>query len=129
LARKTRPKAPKPPEPPPPLILETTPQSDRDLKRQEKRGKSMEKLRTVDALRTHQPFPRSHRDHALKGDWDGFRECHVGGESDWLLVYVRHAGRLTLFRTGRHEEVFSSDRTGTGRPNGDASRFRRPPRT
>jgi len=106
LAKKTRPKAPEPPEPPPPLILETTPQYDRDLKRQEKRGKSMEKLRAVvDALRTHQPLPRSHRDHALKGDWDGFRECHVGGEGDWLLVYVRQAGKLILFRTGKHEEI------------------------
>jgi mRNA interferase YafQ len=104
LAKKTRPEAPEPPQP---LILETTPQYDRDLKRQEKRGKSMEKLHAVvGALRTHQPLPGSHRDHALKGDWDGFRECHVGGEGDWLLVYVRHAGRLILFRTGKHEEIF-----------------------
>lgn len=67
----------------------------------------MEKFHAVvHALRTHQPLPRSHRDHALKGDWDGFRECHVGGEGDWLLVYVRHAGRLILFRTGKHEEIF-----------------------
>jgi mRNA interferase YafQ len=107
LAKKTRPEVPRPPEPRQPLILESTPQYDRDLKRQEKRGESMEKLHAVvDALRTHQPLPRSYRDHALKGDWDGFRECHVGGEGDWLLVYVRHAGRLILFRTGKHEEIF-----------------------
>lgn len=107
MAKKTRHKAAEPPEPLPPLILETTPQYDRDLKRQEKRGKSMEKLRAVvDALRTHQSLPRSHRDHTLKGEWDGFRECHVGGEGDWLLVYVRQAGKLVLFRTGKHEEIF-----------------------
>ena len=101
---KTKPKAD---EPPPPLILETTPQFDRDAKRQEKRGKSMEKLHAaVNLLRTHRSLPRSHKDHALKGDWKGFREFHVGGEGDWLLVYVRHGGKLILFRTGKHEEIF-----------------------
>jgi mRNA interferase YafQ len=106
---KTRREAPEPPEPLPPLNLETTSQYNRDAKRLEKRGKRMEKLQTVvDALQTHRPLPRSHKDHALKGDWDGFRECHVGGEGDWLLVYVRHAGKLILFRTGKHEEIFRS---------------------
>jgi mRNA interferase YafQ len=107
LPRKTKPKAPEPPEPPPPLSLEAAPQYERDVKRLEKRGKSMEKLHAVIGwLQTHQPLPRNHRDHALKGDWDGFRECHVGGEGDWLLVYVRQAGELILFRTGKHEEIF-----------------------
>jgi mRNA interferase YafQ len=107
LAKKAKRKAQEPPEPPPPLILETTPQYERDVKRQEKRGKPMEKLRAVIGwLQTHQPLPRGHRDHALKGDWEGFRECHVGGEGDWLLVYVRRGGRLILFRTGKHEEIF-----------------------
>jgi mRNA interferase YafQ len=106
LAR-IRPEPPQHPEPPPPLILETTSQYDRDAKRQEKRGKSMEKLHAViGRLQTHQPLPRSHKDHALRGDWDGFRECHVGGEGDWLLIYVRRGGRLILFRTGKHEEIF-----------------------
>ncbi len=101
---KTKPQAP---EPPPPLVVETTPQFDRDLKRQEKSGKRMGKLRAViGLLRTHQPLPRSHKDHTLKGQWDGFRECHVGGEGDWLLVYVRSAGKLILFRTGKHDEIF-----------------------
>ncbi len=67
----------------------------------------MEELHAaVDLLRTHRPLPRNHKDHALKGDWKGFRECHVGGEGDWLLVYVRRGGKLILFRTGKHEEIF-----------------------
>ena len=86
---------PKAAEPPPPLILETTSQFDRDLIRQEKRGQRLEKLHAViDSLRTHQPLPPSHKDHALKGQWKGFRECHVGGEGDWLLVYIRVPPRL-----------------------------------
>ena len=98
---------PKAAEPPPPLIVETTPQFDRDAKRQEKRGKPMEKLHTViNSLQTQKSLPRSHKDHMLKGEWDGFRECHVGGEGDWLLVYVRRPGKLILFRTGKHDEIF-----------------------
>ena len=27
-----------------------------------------------------------YKDHALKGDWDGFRECHI--QPDWLLIYL-----------------------------------------
>jgi mRNA interferase YafQ len=101
---KTKPKAQ---EPPPPLILETTAEFDRDLRRQEKRGKRLDKLHAVlGLLRTHQSLPRSHKDHALKGQWDGFRECHIGGEGDWLLVYVRGGGKLKLFRTGKHDEIF-----------------------
>jgi mRNA interferase YafQ len=104
---KSKPKAPEPPEPPPPLILETTPEFGRDSRRQEKRGKHMEKLHAViRMLRTRQPLPPSHRGYALKGDWKGYRECHVGGEGDWLLVYVRGAGKLILLRTGKHEEIF-----------------------
>jgi mRNA interferase YafQ len=87
--------------------VETTPQFDRDVKRQEKSGKRMEKLHAVIGwLRTHHPLPPSHKDHVLKGQWKGFRECHVGGEGDWLLVYVRSAGKLILFRTGKHDEIF-----------------------
>jgi mRNA interferase YafQ len=110
LAKKTKPKAEEPPEPTPPLILETTPQYERDLKRHEKRGKSMEKLHAVIGwLQTHQRLPRSHRDHALQGDWDGYRERHIGGEGDWLMIYVRHAGTLILSRTGKHEEILQAD--------------------
>lgn len=30
-------------------------------------------------------LPAEWLDHALKGDWDGYRECHVDG--DFLLIY------------------------------------------
>ena len=46
------------------------------------------------------------RDHALTGDYIGFRECHI--RPDWLLVY-RVDGEdliLFLFRTGSHTDLF-----------------------
>lgn len=47
-------------------------------------------------------------DHQLGGDWDGHRECHIGG--DFLLVYKlddsgKH-GLVVLVRTGTHAELF-----------------------
>ena len=49
---------------------------------------------------------RSYRDHALKGEWEGFRELHI--ESDWLLIYRvnRDELELVLTRTGSHDEMF-----------------------
>ncbi len=28
-----------------------------------------------------------YRDHPLKGNYIDYRECHVDGEGDWLLIY------------------------------------------
>jgi mRNA interferase YafQ len=92
------------PGPPPPLILDTTTQFDRDAKRQEKRGKSLDKLHAiVRSLRTHQPLAPKHRDHALTGDWKGYRDCHI--EPDWVLIYMRKPDKLTLVRTGSHSDL------------------------
>lgn len=47
-------------------------------------------------------------DHPLKGEWDGYRECHIGG--DFLLVYrlaETPPGGLVIFvRTGTHADLF-----------------------
>ncbi|MGX7182025.1 type II toxin-antitoxin system YafQ family toxin [Enterococcus pallens] len=41
----------------------------------------------------------------LKGNWKGFRECHV--EADWLLIYRIHNDvcELVLVRTGNHDNL------------------------
>ncbi|MDR1766452.1 MAG: type II toxin-antitoxin system YafQ family toxin, partial [Lachnospiraceae bacterium] len=31
------------------------------------------------------PLEPVNKDHALKGEWAGYRECHI--EPDWLLIY------------------------------------------
>jgi mRNA interferase YafQ len=109
LARtKPKPKAEapeSPPPPPPPLTLSTTTQFDRDLKRQVKRGKRMEKLHAViDLLQTHQALPPSQRDHALTGDRKGWRDCHI--EPDWVLIYKIKGRMLILGETGTHSDLF-----------------------
>lgn len=58
----------------------------KDLKRARKRGKNIEKLKTiVRLLAAKTPLPEKNRDHDLHGSYEGFRECHI--EPDWLLVY------------------------------------------
>lgn len=65
----------------------------------------MERFRTVlELLRTRQPLGPELQDHALKGQWKEFRECHVA--PDWLLIYRRTSAHLMLARTGTHADLF-----------------------
>ena len=53
------------------------------------------------------PLDPEWKDHELKGNWSGYRECHVGG--DFLLIYKLEKGKpdLVVFvRTGTHAELF-----------------------
>ena len=79
----------------------------KDLKLAAKRGLDLDALNAiVDQLAAGQPLPDKKRDHALTGDYIGFRECHI--RPDWLLVY-RADGEdliLFLFRTGSHTDLF-----------------------
>lgn len=79
----------------------------KDLKLAAKRGLDLDALNAiVDQLAAGQPLPDKNRDHALTGDYIGFRECHI--RPDCLLVY-RVDGEdliLFLFRTGSHTDLF-----------------------
>ena len=89
------------------LELVTTAQFRKDLKRLLKRGADIKKLDDVlQTLCAEEPLSEKHRDHALVGDYIGFRECHVA--PDWLLVYAIDKGNLilTASRTGSHPDLF-----------------------
>ena len=50
----------------------------KDLKLAAKRGLDLDALNAiVDQLAAGQPLPDKNRDHALTGDYIGFRECHI----------------------------------------------------
>jgi mRNA interferase YafQ len=90
---------------PPPLTPSPTAQFRRDVKRQEKRGKDLAKLwAIVETLCSRGRLAPRHRDHALGGEWKGWRDCHV--EPDWVLIFKPTATELVLGRTGSHADLF-----------------------
>lgn len=89
------------------LALITTTQFKKDLKQIRKRGLDLNSLKFVlDTLQKQEALPLKYRDHALVGNYRGFRECHI--ESDWLLIYTISNEKLilTAARTGSHSDLF-----------------------
>ena len=79
----------------------------KDYKIIKKRGYNISLLRkTIEILANGQELPPEYKDHALKGKFVGYRECHI--TSDWLLVYKIANNMLMLFlsRTGTHSDLF-----------------------
>jgi mRNA interferase YafQ len=67
----------------------------KDVKRAEKRGKDMAKLKTVILLLLEDaPLDPRYRDHPLKGQWADYRDLHI--EPDWLLLYQVSKTELML---------------------------------
>jgi mRNA interferase YafQ len=80
-------------------------QFQRDVKRLQKRGKNLEKLkRLIELLLAATPLPAQYKDHPLKHGWAGYRDAHV--EPDWVLVYSTTDKTVHFERTGTHEELF-----------------------
>lgn len=79
----------------------------RDVKLAVRRGKDVNKIMSVVKLLCEQrPLPAALRDHALSGNYAGYRDCHV--EPDLLLIYRIDNGRLELVcvRIGSHSDLF-----------------------
>ena len=56
-------------------------------------------------LATDEILPESDRDHALIGQWQGYRECHI--KPDLLLIYRKpDTDTLRLARLGSHSDLF-----------------------
>ena len=61
----------------------------------------------IDQLAKDIPLPTSWKDHQLKGNLKRFRECHIGGAGDWLLVYEKRETDMILYLlgTGTHSDL------------------------
>ena len=80
-------------------------QFKRDVRRAQKRGKDLIKLRVLLAsLIQQEPLSARYLDHPLRGFWKGYREAHL--EPDWLLIYRSEGDELHLVRTGSHSDLF-----------------------
>jgi mRNA interferase YafQ len=82
-----------------------TKQFAKDLKKMEKRGKSLEKIkRILKTLVNEERLSAKYRDHKLIGNYKGRRECHI--EPDWLLIYKIIDSEIIFERTGTHSDLF-----------------------
>lgn len=89
------------------LELVTTTAFRKDLKLAKKRGYDLSLIEVVlDMLMEEQILPERYKDHALLGNYTGFRECHI--LPDWLLIYSINKSELilTASRTGTHSDLF-----------------------
>ena len=56
------------------------------------------------SLQGDQPLADRHRDHALSGNWEGHRDCHI--RPDLVLIYAKPDDEiLRLVRLGSHSEL------------------------
>jgi mRNA interferase YafQ len=77
----------------------------KDVRKVEKRGKSMAKLKEVmELLITKEPLSQRFKDHPLKNNWKNYRDLHI--EPDWLLIYRADDLSVHFERTGTHSDIF-----------------------
>lgn len=89
--------------------IEYATQFERDYKREKKSksGKGLDLLLqgVFDLLAADKRLPAKLRDHPLKGEYFGTRECHI--RPDPLLIYEKRENSvLLLIRLGSHSELF-----------------------
>jgi mRNA interferase YafQ len=88
--------------------IERTSRFKRDYRR-EKSGVLSKRLdallmEAIDLLASDSPLPHRSFDHALSGEWSGFRDCHI--RPDLVLIYEKpDADTLRLVRLGSHSEL------------------------
>ncbi len=84
-----------------------TTQFKKDVKLAGQRGKDLARLKAVlDRLMDGEPLPPELKDHPLRGNFAGSRDCHL--EPDWLLIYTltENGSHVRFERTGTHSDLF-----------------------
>ena len=73
-----------------------------------KQGKDLSVLAWgINQLARDIPLPVHWKDHQLKGNLKKYRECHIDGAGDWLLMYEKRNNEMviSLVGTGNHVEL------------------------
>ena len=79
----------------------------KSYKRIKRRGLEIALLdEVIEKLRLEQALGEEYHVHELKGNFVGFRECHI--KPDWFLIYLIEDDilTLTLADTGSHADLF-----------------------
>ena len=84
-----------------------TSQFKKDVKLADRRGKDLAKLKAaIDLLIDGDVLPSQYKDHPLRGNFAGSRDCHI--EPDWVLIYTltENDSHVRFERTGTHNDLF-----------------------
>lgn len=92
-------------------IAKTTKRFRKDYTKLKKSGRrNLNKLRKImEQLVDGKTLGVVHRDHALQGEWQDFRDCHI--EGDWVLIYqlgedIAGNETVTFCATDNHANLF-----------------------
>lgn len=87
--------------------LKYTGQFKKDLKRYRQDAVKIEHLHVVlNYLEESGIVPEDYKPHVLKGNYEGFMECHV--ENDFLLIWIDDTNfEIRLARLESHSELFN----------------------
>ena len=84
--------------------IKTTTQFKKDYKLAQKRHLNIELLKDIVAkLSNGETLPEKNKDHALSGNWNKHRECHI--TPDWLLIYRIENDVHGKRKSGRSERI------------------------
>lgn len=87
------------------LKVKDSVQFKKDYKKCIKRGLDIGLLKSiVNTLAILESLPIKNKNHDSKGDYKGFKECHI--TPNWLLIYRYNGEYLELARTGTHSDLF-----------------------
>ena len=87
--------------------VQPTTKFKKDLKLCKSRGYDIELInQIIKKLANGEKLEEKNKDQDLRGNWEGYRECHI--LPDWLLVYKYIEDELILYltRTGTHSDLF-----------------------
>lgn len=87
--------------------VKPTTRFQKDVKLLAKRGYKIDLLtEVIKKLSGGEVLDKKYKDHPLKGNYSGCRECHI--TPDWLLIYEISGETLILYltRTGTHNDLF-----------------------
>lgn len=83
------------------LQIKTSKDFDRDIR---KVKLSTNLVEVLACLSRREVLPAKYKDHALTGNWRGWRDCHVG--NDLILIYKSDDETLHLARLNSHSDIF-----------------------
>ncbi|CAM4207755.1 Addiction module antitoxin [Novosphingobium lubricantis] len=86
--------------------VEITGRFKRDYKREKRSDAALDDVfqPVINMLVMDEVLPPNLSDHALTGEWKGYRDCHI--KPDLILIYCKTEEALLLARIGSHSELF-----------------------